>query len=438
MNSTRTTSAATKIPQVTLVFWVMKIAATTLGETGGDLLAQTMKIGYAVSTLILLGIMFATLAGQLRVRRFSPALYWTVIATTSMAGTTISDYIDRTLKWGYYKGSVVLVLLLVASLAYWKAKFGSLSISRVNRFSLEVMFWTTVLIANTLGTALGDWMSDNTGLGFGRATLVITALLGLVALLHFRTAVNKVALFWAGFVLIQPFGATAGDFVTKSRDIGGNGFPTYYASAVLTAVLIALIVTTNRRSAATPRRSAPGRRTVAARSMAAASSHRDLAVNEEHVPAPAFAAAEPTAHSIEKLDDELIAVLQVAADSAAAFAEQQRALIGRVADAQRARQEVSDVRRAAMTEAAEIRARAEWEATALVERARQEAAKQTEEAERRIEELRLAEMAVLDRFQQAATLWESVFHNAWPAPPPDALDIREPSGITASSGNGAH
>jgi uncharacterized membrane-anchored protein len=238
--STRMTQ--TKIPEITLFFWITKIVATTLGETGGDLLAQTMKVGYAVSTLILLGIMLSTLVGQLKLQRFSPALYWTVIATTSMAGTTISDYIDRTLKWGYYKGSVVLVVLLVGALLFWKAKFGSLSINGVNRFSVELMFWTTVLIANTLGTALGDWLSDNTGLGFGRATVVITALLGFVALLHFRTAVNKVVLFWAGFVLIQPFGATAGDLWTKNPSIGGLGFPTYYASAVLGAILIFFVI----------------------------------------------------------------------------------------------------------------------------------------------------------------------------------------------------
>jgi uncharacterized membrane-anchored protein len=232
----------TKIPEITVFFWVTKIIATTLGETGGDLLAQTMKVGYAVSTLILLGIMLATLVGQLRLKNFSPALYWTVIATTSMAGTTISDYIDRTLQWGYYKGSVVLVALLVSALLFWRARFGSLSINRVNRFPLELTFWTTVLIANTLGTALGDWLSDNTGLGFGRATLVITALLGFVALLHFRTAVNKVMLFWAGFVLIQPFGATAGDLWTKKPSIGGLGFPTYYASAILAAVLVVFVV----------------------------------------------------------------------------------------------------------------------------------------------------------------------------------------------------
>lgn len=237
-----TRMSQTKIPEITLFFWITKITATTLGETGGDLLAQTMKVGYAVSTVILLGIMLASLVGQLKVRKFSPALYWTVIATTSMAGTTISDYIDRTLKWGYYKGSVVLVALLVGALMFWRAKFGSLSIARVTRFSMELMFWTTVLIANTLGTALGDWMSDNTGLGFGRATLVITALIGLVVYLHYRTSINKVVLFWAGFVLIQPFGATAGDFWTKKQAIGGNGFPTYYASAVLLAILVVFVL----------------------------------------------------------------------------------------------------------------------------------------------------------------------------------------------------
>jgi uncharacterized membrane-anchored protein len=179
---------------------------------------------------------------QLRSRSFSPALYWTVIATTSMAGTTISDYMDRTLKLGYYKGSVILVLLLVSALLFWKARFGSLSIAGVTRFSMELMFWTTVLVANTLGTALGDWLSDNTGLGFGRATLVITALIGFVALLHYRTTINKVVLFWAGFVLIQPFGATAGDFWTKNPSIGGMGFPTYYASAVLVVVLILFVL----------------------------------------------------------------------------------------------------------------------------------------------------------------------------------------------------
>jgi uncharacterized membrane-anchored protein len=235
----------TKIPEITLFFWITKITATTLGETGGDLLAQTMKVGYAVSTIIFLGVMLASLVGQLRAKRFSPALYWTVIATTSMAGTTISDYMDRTLKLGYLRGSAFLVVLLVASLVFWKVKFGDLSITGVNRFSIELMFWTTVLVANTLGTALGDWLSDNTGLGFGRATVVIIALIALTAYLHFRTSINKVVLFWAGFVLIQPFGATAGDLWTKKASIGGMGFPTYYASGILLGILVLCVVLSN-------------------------------------------------------------------------------------------------------------------------------------------------------------------------------------------------
>jgi uncharacterized membrane-anchored protein len=149
---------------------------------------------------------------------------------------------DRTLKFGYYKGSAILVVLLVACLVCWRLWFGSLSIARVTRFSMELMFWTTVLVANTLGTALGDWLSDNTGLGFGRATLVIIALIGFVVLLHFRSNVNKVVLFWAGFVLIQPFGATAGDFWTKKASIGGMGYPTYYASAILLAILVVFVL----------------------------------------------------------------------------------------------------------------------------------------------------------------------------------------------------
>src|SRR2546426_1983190 len=155
----------TKIPEITVFFWITKIIATTLGETGGDLLAQTMKVGYAVSTLILLGIMLSTLVGQLRLARFSPALYWTVIATTSMAGTTISDYIDRTLHWGYYKGSVVLVALLVTALLFWKAEFGSLPLPRGKPVSLGLTFLAHLLLAPTLGTALGDCSAANTRVG---------------------------------------------------------------------------------------------------------------------------------------------------------------------------------------------------------------------------------------------------------------------------------
>jgi uncharacterized membrane-anchored protein len=245
-----------KLPEVTLLFWIMKISATTLGETGGDLLAQTLKVGYAVSTLILLGIFLVSLVVQLRARRFSPALFWTVIVSTSTAGTTISDYMDRTLELGYARGTMILVSLLVTALVFWKLRFGSISIARVNGFELELMYWTTILCSNTLGTALGDYLSDSSGLGFGGGALLISSVIGLIAVLHCRTNIDKVVLFWAAFVLTRPLGATVGDLFTKPPSKGGLGFGTYGASAVLLAILVGLIMKTNRAlSGAAPSRS---------------------------------------------------------------------------------------------------------------------------------------------------------------------------------------
>ena len=242
--STRMTQ--TKLPEVTLFFWIMKISATTLGETGGDLLAQTLKVGYAVSTLILLSVFLVSLIVQLRARRFSPALYWTVIVSTSTAGTTISDYMDRTLKLGYARGTLILVSLLITALTFWKVRFGSISIARVSGFELELMYWMTILCSNTLGTALGDYLSDSSGLGFGGGALLIASVIALIAVLHFKTGINRVVLFWAAFVLTRPLGATVGDLFTKPPAKGGLGFGTYGASAVLLAILVGFIVKTNR------------------------------------------------------------------------------------------------------------------------------------------------------------------------------------------------
>ena len=440
MNTTRNSWTATKLPQVTLAFWIMKISATTLGETGGDLLAQTLNVGYAISTLILLSVFLVTLVIQLRARKFSPALYWTVIVSTSTAGTTISDYMDRTLKLGYFKGTLILITLLVTALTFWKVKFGSISIARVDGFELELMYWTTILCSNTLGTALGDYLSDSSGLGFGGGALLISSVIALVALLHFRTQINKVVLFWAAFVLTRPLGATVGDLFTKSHEKGGLGFGTYGATAVLIAVLVGMIIRTNRRGAATPRRHTARRQpVVTAPAPAATSSDRDLTVKERWMPAPSFAEvkaeatevkaeateAVPIGRAIDELDDELVALLQ---------------------NVTGARRMLESARRV-HAEAVELRARAERQAAEIVARAKAEAAQRTDEAERRFEELRSAETAVLDRLQQAAALWETVFHNGRPAGaaavlsgPPDieTLDLREASGITASRGNGAH
>lgn len=240
------TLTATKLPQVTLLFWIMKISATTLGETGGDMLAQTLNVGYAISTLLFLSIFLVSVVIQLRARKFSPALYWTVIVSTSTAGTTISDYMDRTLKLGYARGTMILVSLLVTALAFWKVRFGTLSISNIHRFDLELMYWTAILCSNTLGTALGDYLSDSSGLGFGGGALLIASVIAAVAFLHFRTGINKVVLFWAAFVLTRPLGATVGDLFTKPHSKGGLGFGTYGATAGLVAILVVLIVKTTR------------------------------------------------------------------------------------------------------------------------------------------------------------------------------------------------
>jgi len=241
-----TSLAKSKLPEVTLVFWIMKISATTLGETGGDLLAQTLKVGYALSTVILLSIFLVSLVVQLRARRFSPAFYWTVIVSTSTAGTTISDYMDRTLELGYARGTLILISLLVTALVFWKLRFGSISIALVTGFELELMYWTTILCSNTLGTALGDYLSDSSGLGFGGGALLIAGLIGVVAVLHFKTDIDKVVLFWAAFVLTRPLGATVGDLFTKPPSKGGLGFGTYGSSAVLLAILIGLVVKSSR------------------------------------------------------------------------------------------------------------------------------------------------------------------------------------------------
>jgi uncharacterized membrane-anchored protein len=245
--SMTTHSATSKLPQITLAFWITKISATTLGETAGDLLAQTMNVGYAVSTLILMSFFAVTLAAQLAVRRHHVWLYWTVILSTSTAGTTMSDYMDRTLGLGYATGSAILVTLLVAVLALWRYSTGSLSVDDVQSRKAEVFYWVAILFSNTLGTALGDFLADDSGLGFGIVALILAAILGVIILLHFFTKISKVALFWAAFVLTRPLGATAGDFMTKSHERGGLDLGTLDASLVLVTILVCSIAASAMR-----------------------------------------------------------------------------------------------------------------------------------------------------------------------------------------------
>ncbi len=231
-----------KIPRLTAAFWIMKICATTLGETAGDLLSMTLRVGYAASSVILFSVFAATLAAQLAAKKYRPLLYWSVILSTSTAGTTMSDYMDRTLGLGYAKGSLLLVAVLISLFTYWRMTEDSLSVADIRTFKVELLYWMAILFSNTLGTALGDFLADSSGLGFAGGALLIGALLAAVLAAALFTKLSRVFLFWAAFVLTRPFGATVGDVLTKSRERGGLDFGTVGSSAVLLAILIAAIL----------------------------------------------------------------------------------------------------------------------------------------------------------------------------------------------------
>ncbi len=235
-----------KIATVTGFFWVMKICATTLGETAGDLLSMTLNVGYALSSIILITLFLISVVAQLRATRFHPALYWIVILATSTAGTTMSDFMDRTLGLGYAKGSSILIASLLAVLGVWRATEKTLSVSDVTTRRAEMFYWTAILVSNTLGTALGDYLADDSGLGFAGGAELIGGLLVLVVLAYYATRLNRVLLFWIAFVLTRPFGATFGDLLTKSTEKGGLNLGTIGSSAVLAAILVACVAWTYR------------------------------------------------------------------------------------------------------------------------------------------------------------------------------------------------
>lgn len=236
--------AMNKVAEITLAFWVMKICATTLGETAGDLLSMTLNMGYAVSTLILMGIFLITLVSQLASKSYHPFLFWAVILSTSTAGTTMSDYMDRTLGLGYVTGSLILVTILLSILALWRFRIGSLSVNNIGTFKVEMFYWTAILFSNTLGTAVGDFLADSSGLGFAGGALLIAAILALVVLANFYSQISKTLLFWVAFVLTRPFGATAGDLLTKTHEKGGLGFGTIGSSLILASILVGFILFT--------------------------------------------------------------------------------------------------------------------------------------------------------------------------------------------------
>lgn len=247
--------ALSKVPEVTLVFWIIKIAATTLGETGGDALSMTMNLGYAISTAIFFAFFAVTMTAQVASKSFHPFLYWAVIVATTTAGTTMADFADRSLGIGYVGGSVILFALLMLVLALWRFVVGSVSFDRITSPKVEVFYWTTILFSNTLGTALGDFLADS-GLGYEGGALVFAGSLVVVAALYFYTNLSRAALFWMAFILTRPLGATVGDILTKSHADGGLALSRLSSSAVLAALMIALILFTSQRAGGHPRESA--------------------------------------------------------------------------------------------------------------------------------------------------------------------------------------
>ena len=231
-----------KLPQITVAFWIMKVCATTLGETAGDLLSMTLNIGYALTSVILLSFFFATLVGQLSSKKYHPIIYWAVILSTSTAGTTMSDYMDRTLGLGYATGSLILVSLLILTLLVWLKTEKSLSVTDIKSLRGEIFYWTAILFSNTLGTALGDFLADNSGLGFIGGAILIGSLLIIIVLAYYFTKISRIVLFWLAFVLTRPFGATFGDLLTKPIEKGGLNFGTIGSSIILFTILAILIV----------------------------------------------------------------------------------------------------------------------------------------------------------------------------------------------------
>jgi uncharacterized membrane-anchored protein len=244
--------AMSKIPEVTLAFWVIKIAATTLGETGGDAVSMTLNWGYAISSALFIGIFIIAVAAQIASKSFHPLLYWAVVIATTTAGTTVADLADRSLGIGYPGGTLILFTLLMVSLSVWYRRAGSISVSTVASPRIEMFYWTAILFSQTLGTALGDWMADSNGLGYERGALVFAAGLAVVAAAYFYTNVSRTLLFWSAFILTRPLGATVGDFLDKPVANGGLAFGRFYASAILASLIVACIVLLPQRAGKRP------------------------------------------------------------------------------------------------------------------------------------------------------------------------------------------
>jgi len=243
---------ASKVPEVTFVFWLIKVAATTLGETGGDSVTMTMHLGYLIGTAIFLTAFVVLVGVQIAAKKFHPVLYWTVIVASTTAGTTMADFADRSLGIGYTGGSSILFVCLIAVLGLWYWSLGSISVETVGTPKVEAFYWAAITFSQTLGTALGDWIADTTGLGYEGGALVFAAGLAVLAVAYYWTNVSRVLLFWAAFILTRPLGATVGDFLDKPVSHGGLALSRPIASAVIAVFIIACIVVLPQRAGRHP------------------------------------------------------------------------------------------------------------------------------------------------------------------------------------------
>jgi uncharacterized membrane-anchored protein len=250
-----TKQALSKVPAVTLGFWVIKVLATTLGETGGDTVTMTLNWGYLAGVVLFGGVLVALVVAQILAKRFHAALYWATIVASTTAGTTMADFADRSLGIGYAGGSSLLFACLMATLGAWYWSQGSISVATVNTPKVEAFYWVAITFSQTLGTALGDWTADDTGLGYDGSALLFAAGLAVLAAAYFWTNTSRVFLFWAAFILTRPLGATVGDFLDKPVSDGGLALSRPIASAVIAAFIIACLLILPQKAGQHPGRS---------------------------------------------------------------------------------------------------------------------------------------------------------------------------------------
>jgi uncharacterized membrane-anchored protein len=244
-----TQEGLSKVPEVALIFWIVKIAATTLGETGGDAVTMSMHLGYLIGTAIFATIFVVAVVAQISAKQFHPWLYWTTIVATTTVGTTLADFADRSLGIGYTGGTSLLLTLLLASLFLWHRVLGSVAVDTVSSPKAEMFYWVTIMFSQTLGTALGDWTADTAGLGYSGGALVFSILLALVAAAYYWTKISRTLLFWAAFILTRPLGAVVGDFLDKPLNAGGLALSRFTASAALLGLMAACMLIFPQRAA---------------------------------------------------------------------------------------------------------------------------------------------------------------------------------------------